>query len=42
MIDLDKKQLEGAPSYDRNSEFTWTPGYGRMVDSYYNAPSYWM
>ena len=42
VIDLDKKQLEGAPSYDRDSEFTWTPDYGRKVDSYYNAPNYWM
>jgi sporulation protein YlmC with PRC-barrel domain len=42
VVNLDKKQLEGAPSYDRNSEFEWTPDYGRKVDSYYKAPSYWM
>ena len=42
VINLDKKQLEGAPNYDRDSEFDWTPDYGRKVDSYYNAPSYWM
>ena len=42
VVNLDKKMLEGAPSYDRDSEFEWTPDYGRKVDSYYNVPSYWM
>ena len=41
VVNLDKKQLEGAPNYDRDSEFEWTPDYGRKVDSYYKAPSYW-
>jgi PRC-barrel domain len=41
VVNLDKKQLEGAPSYDRNSEFEWTPDYGRKVDSYYKVPSFW-
>ena len=38
VVNLDKKQLEGAPNYDRGSNFKWTPDYGRKVDSYYNAP----
>ncbi len=42
VVNLDKKQLEGAPNYDRDSEFKWTPEYGRKVDSYYNVPSSWM
>jgi len=42
VVNLDKKLLEGAPNYDRDSEFVWTPDYGRNVDSYYKAPSYWM
>ena len=42
VVNLDKKQLEGAPNYDRGSAFEWTPDYGRKVDSYYKAPSYWM
>ena len=42
VVNLDKKQLEGAPNYDRDSEFKWTPDYGRKVDSYYNVPSFWM
>jgi hypothetical protein len=42
VVNLDKKMLEGAPSYDRGSEFEWTPDYGRKVDSYYNVPTYWM
>jgi hypothetical protein len=42
VVNLDKKQLEGAPSYDRDSEFKWTPDYGRKVDSYYQVPSLWM
>jgi hypothetical protein len=41
VVNLDKKQLEGAPNYDRGSEFKWTPDYGRKVDSYYNVQSYW-
>ena len=41
VVNLDKKQLEGAPNYDRDSEFKWTPDYGRKVDSYYNVPSFW-
>ena len=42
VVNLDKNRLEGAPAYDRGSEFEWTPDYGRKVDSYYNVPSYWM
>ena len=42
VVDLDKKLLEGAPNYDRDSDFEWTPDYGRRVDSYYNVPSYWI
>jgi len=42
VVNLDKKQLEGAPNYDRDSEFKWTPEYGRKVDSYYNVPSSWV
>jgi len=22
-------------------DFRWTPDYGRQVDKYYNAPTYW-
>jgi len=42
-VNLDKKRLEDAPTYDGGSEFTWTSDYGRTVDSYYKAPapSYW-
>jgi uncharacterized protein YrrD len=42
VVNLDKKVLEGAPSFARDSEFTWTRDYGREVDSYYKTPSYWM
>ena len=41
IVNLDKKMLEGAPSYDMSEDFRWTPDYGRSVDTYYNAPSYW-
>jgi len=41
VVNLDKKQLEGAPSYARGSEFEWTPDYGRKVDSFYKVPSAW-
>jgi sporulation protein YlmC with PRC-barrel domain len=42
VVNVDKKQLEGAPNYDRSSAFKWTPDYGRKVDSYYKVPSYWV
>ena len=42
VVNLDKKVLEDAPYYDSSSEFTWTPDYGRKVDSYYGTPSYWI
>jgi uncharacterized protein YrrD len=41
VVNLDKKVLEGAPNYDVDSDFEWTPDYGRKVDSYYKTPSYW-
>ncbi len=40
VVNLDKKMLEGAPSYE-GDDFAWTPDYGRSVDKYYGAPSYW-
>jgi hypothetical protein len=24
-----------------DEDFRWTPDYGRQVDKYYNAPTYW-
>ena len=41
VVNLDKRVLENAPTYDMNRDFSWTPDYGRQVDRYYNAPSYW-
>jgi sporulation protein YlmC with PRC-barrel domain len=41
VVNLDKKMLENAPSYDMGEDFLWTPEYGRQVDKYYNAPTYW-
>jgi sporulation protein YlmC with PRC-barrel domain len=41
VVNLDRKMLEDAPTYDANHEFEWTPDYGQRVDKYYNAPSYW-
>ncbi len=42
VVKLDKKMLEGAPTYDNDQDFIWTPDYGRKIDSYYNVPTYWM
>ncbi len=42
VVNLDKKVLENAPSYDRTREFNWTPDYGRKVDEYYKVPTYWI
>jgi hypothetical protein len=41
VVDLDKKLLEEAPAYDSDGNFEWTAEYGRKVDNYYRAPSYW-
>lgn len=41
VVDLDKELLEGAPTYDMAEDFRWTPDYGRRVDKYYGAPTYW-
>jgi hypothetical protein len=41
IVNLDKRMLENAPTYDMNEDFRWTPDYGRQVDKYYDAPSYW-
>jgi hypothetical protein len=41
LVNLDKQKLEGAPTYGMDEDFKWSPGYGRQVDEYYGAPSYW-
>lgn len=41
VVDLDRKLLEGAPTYE-GEDFTWTSDYGRRVDKYYNVPTYWL
>jgi hypothetical protein len=41
VVNLDKTMLENAPSYEIDEDFLWTPEYGRRVDRYYNAPTYW-
>ncbi len=42
VVNLDKKVLQDAPSYETDGKFAWTPDYGRKVDSYYGTPSLWM
>ena len=42
VVNLDKRTLEGAPSYDSDDDFSWTPDYGRKVDKYYGVPTYWL
>jgi sporulation protein YlmC with PRC-barrel domain len=42
VVNLDKKMLEAAPTYDRTGDFVWTPDYGRQVDKYYNVPTSWI
>jgi hypothetical protein len=37
VVNLDKQMLEGAPTYDADEDFLWTPDYGQRVDKYYNA-----
>ena len=42
VVNLEKTMLQNAPTFDQSTDFTWTPDYGRRVDKYYGAPSYWM
>ena len=42
VVNLDKRMLEQAPTLDPDDgDFVWTPDYGRSVDKYYGAPTYW-
>ncbi|WIM12381.1 PRC-barrel domain-containing protein [Enhydrobacter sp.] len=41
VVNLDKQKLESAPTIDDYEDFEWTPDYGRAVDKYYGAPTYW-
>ena len=41
IVNLDKKMLENAPTLDPDDAFEWTPDYGRRIDKYYGAPTYW-
>jgi sporulation protein YlmC with PRC-barrel domain len=41
VVNLDKDKLQRAPTIDDYEEFEWTPDYGRTVDKYYGAPTYW-
>jgi sporulation protein YlmC with PRC-barrel domain len=41
LVNLNKQILEGAPTYGMDEDFRWTSDYGRQVDKYYSAPSYW-
>ncbi len=41
VVNLDKAMLEKAPTKDPSTDFTWTADYGRQVDKYYGAQSYW-
>jgi hypothetical protein len=42
LVNIDKDRLKNAPSIDRDTDFTWTPDYGRTIDRYYGIPSQWM
>lgn len=42
VVNLDKRKLEQAPTLDPDDgDFVWTPDYGRSIDKYYGAPTYW-
>ena len=38
VVDLNKDQLEGAPSYGRDDDVWSRPGYGQAVHDYYGIP----
>jgi sporulation protein YlmC with PRC-barrel domain len=41
VVNLDKRMLQAAPTMDPVDDFEWTPDYGRRIDKYYGAPTYW-
>jgi sporulation protein YlmC with PRC-barrel domain len=41
VVNCSKQMLEKAPTLNDYESFAWTPDYGRSVDKYYGAPSYW-
>ena len=42
VVDLDKRTLEGAPSYSDTETVQWEdPAWGRRVYDYYGARPYW-
>ena len=41
--DLDKEQLEGAPSYRKTDALDWDdPVWAKKVHEYYNVPPFWI
>ena len=43
VVDLDKRQLEGAPTFGRDETVDWEDrAWGQRVHDYYNVPPYWM
>jgi hypothetical protein len=43
VVNLDKGQLEGAPSYDRSQEVDWNDrAWGKKVHDYYQVPPFWI
>ena len=42
VIDLDRGQLEAAPTYEPSYDPNWADrSYGNRIDDYYGVPSYW-
>lgn len=39
--DITKDQVEGAPKYDRNSDYEWSPATREQLYSHYGMPPYW-
>ena len=41
VVNLDKQQLEGAPTYQEDSDLEWSQAYDKEVSTYYGAKPYW-
>lgn len=43
VVDLDKRTLEGAPTFGRDETVDWNDqAWGKRIHDYYNVPPYWM
>ena len=41
VVNLDKRQLEGAPTFQEDSDLEWSQDYDKELSTYYGTKPYW-